>query len=621
MALQPNTTYSVSFDVSDNNLLDLFSPLFYADYGDEILDIPADSQVITISGQEYYDNEVAQLQTLIDVFSIEAVLSPSINQQIWTSSVFDINPAIVADPSLANDPTVPLLVIKEQYASAGATIENMEQSFLADADGNQIILETPSDADLASGEKQYPIIFRDAINGDAVDFTQPLQAIQYDESGGTFNTEIRTTADPFAPILEAPPSIQNLDDIKAFVSAYADGGSNYYYNPQDQTIRSLIRYQIDNGDGTFTYQIDQYYVVVDGVDDITPDTTAPAVDFNDSIQFVESALEGATVSRITFDDAAGTETSAPEDLSAPFIENTADSFVEVDNYLSDVVAGDSTYFISRQQLVDAFVDTDGDAITLTENFFASAFDPATDTFVDQFLTYDAALDGWTVDTTVFSDAGFDSFNITQRVTGSPTGGFDPSVEGFDTVQLGFKVDITGGTPAISAGVEGEDYIYGGVQINDTNNNWGKRGFSEDGDYWVKVKNQTADPLIGDGQEIALVMGSNDVINGTNIQTEDILAGLADGSLISTKSWTSYDGIFNIASFDAADVDALVQSGDTLRITRVDATTGEQIGGSQLFDETLMYGGFTQNYNNSLSAQNDFNYAAVLEQQNAETGGF
>lgn len=164
---------------------------------------------------------------------------------------------------------------------------------------------------------------------------------------------------------------------------------------------------------------------------------------------------------------------------------------------------------------------------------------------------------------------------------------------------------------VEAGVEGEDYIYGGVQINDTNNNWGRRGFNEAGDYWVKVKNQTDDPLIGNGQEIALVMGSADTIFGTNIQTEDILTGLQEGTLITTKSWTSYDGIFNIASFDGAEVQSLIDSGDTLRITRVDATTGEQIGNTQLFDETLMYGDFDQNYNNSLSAGNDFNYADIL----------
>jgi len=209
-----------------------------------------------------------------------------------------------------------------------------------------------------------------------------------------------------------------------------------------------------------------------------------------------------------------------------------------------------------------------------------------------------------VDTITYEFTTFDGFvySVTKSIEVAPTNYSAITIEDPETPPL---------TPAIEEGVEGEDYIYGGVQINDTNNNWGRRGFNEAGDYWVKVKNQTDDPLIGNGQEIALVMGSADTIFGTNIQTEDILTGLQEGTLITTKSWTSYDGIFNIASFDGDEVQSLIDSGDTLRITRVDATTGEQIGNTQLFDETLMYGSFDQNYNNSLSAGNDFNYADIL----------
>lgn len=162
----------------------------------------------------------------------------------------------------------------------------------------------------------------------------------------------------------------------------------------------------------------------------------------------------------------------------------------------------------------------------------------------------------------------------------------------------------------SEGFEGVDYIYGQFQENDGNNYMNRRGFTDAGDYWIKGKN-SSDELIGNGQEIAFVAGSSDLIAGSEVSTADILTGLAEGTLVSTKSFTSYDGIFNVASFQNGTLDELLASGEEIGITRIDAETGEQLGGSTILERDKMFTSFDSAYNGSLSAQNGFDFASTL----------
>lgn len=317
----------------------------------------------------------------------------------------------------------------------------------------------------------------------------------------------------------------------------------------------------------------------------------------------------------------------------------ANQYVDVSGFDFDYNENESAfigvdYSFTKSSLLNGLVDRQGDNLSAevvsmylkqrggTNEYLDYSFDTETETYTilgDNIRPQDIVVNYRVVDgtengltSTVFSKeivTGLlpdDAISSDDRVDGE----FYREQNGYYFISDSENGELFS-TSLVEAGVEGEDYIYGGVQLNDTNNNWGRRGFSEAGDYWVKVKNQTDDPLIGNGQEIALVMGSADTIFGTNVQTEDILTGLQEGTLITTKSWTSYDGTFNIAAFDGAEVQGLMESGDTLNITRVDATTGEQIGNSQSFEAELMYTDFDQNYNNSLSAQNDFNYAEIL----------
>ena len=314
---------------------------------------------------------------------------------------------------------------------------------------------------------------------------------------------------------------------------------------------------------------------------------------------------------------------------SPFFINQeppTESFYERYNITSEIVAG-TKIVVPEEDFSTLITDPEGDELRYVAVIYALNGPPNPGQLTGPSSQIGPALfgersvdsDGRAVFTFEFTDeylssissSGADRLNIYYGAIDEINLNSTRTVSLSGEYVFGEEEFVGGQSPIVESGVEGEDYIYGGVQINDTNNNWGRRGFNEAGDYWVKVKNQTDDPLIGNGQEIALVMGSADTIFGTNIQTEDILTGLQEGTLISTKSWTSYDGTFNIASFDGAEVQSLIDSGDTLRIARVDATTGEQIGGTQLFDETLMYGDFDQNYNNSLSAANDFNYADIL----------
>ena len=161
---------------------------------------------------------------------------------------------------------------------------------------------------------------------------------------------------------------------------------------------------------------------------------------------------------------------------------------------------------------------------------------------------------------------------------------------------------------IESGVEGEDFIFGKYQSNNENNNTAKRGFSADGDYWIKSKN-AYDELIGNGQEIAFLAGSRDVVR-EGLSAEDVLTGLEDGSFVATKSFASYDGIYNIANFEAGSLDDLLDSG-LVNVTRIDAQTGEQIGGSFLLDTARTYDTTGNEFINSLSAQNGYDFGSII----------
>ena len=172
------------------------------------------------------------------------------------------------------------------------------------------------------------------------------------------------------------------------------------------------------------------------------------------------------------------------------------------------------------------------------------------------------------------------------------------------------------TPSlIEAGVEGEDFIYDRF-LNSDNNRLARRGLTDSGDFWVRVKNGS-DELIGNGQEIALIAGSEEFFsNGPTAQ--DIITGLSEGELVATNSFASYDGVRSIASFEAGSLDGLAQSaaeqGYDVNIARIDAVTFEVLGNEVTADLTASYSNFEGNYNNSLSANNEFAYGDILAAQ-------
>lgn len=149
----------------------------------------------------------------------------------------------------------------------------------------------------------------------------------------------------------------------------------------------------------------------------------------DSIKFTE-ALGDATVVRETY-NADGSVTVTPFDVSGP-IQDIVESSVVVDGFLADATAGE-IYTISKSELEALFVDTDGDAIEASEFLFANNVDPATGEFVEAPVTYDAATETYSFDTTVFVEAGLDSFNFKANITG----GTD------DAVQVVLEGDIIG----------------------------------------------------------------------------------------------------------------------------------------------------------------------------------
>lgn len=244
--------------------------------------------------------------------------------------------------------------------------------------------------------------------------------------------------------------------------------------------------------------------------------------------------------------------------------------------------------LSESVLLEGITDAEGDTLTVS-NFQTVNPDAGTVEYLGGSYVYTPPAD----------------FNGEVNVTYTVTDSFGEAI----TVER--TIEVVSDSPAIQAGVEGVDYVYGQEQIND-NNNWGRRGFTENGagDYWVKVKNGS-DDLIGNGQEVALVLGKSSIIDKGINETADILTGLSNGEVVASNSFTSYDGTFVYASFERETIQGLLDSGESLHLARVDAETGDQLGFRQSFDETQIYSDFERNFGNSLSAQNDFAYGDIL----------
>ena len=120
-------------------------------------------------------------------------------------------------------------------------------------------------------------------------------------------------------------------------------------------------------------------------------------------------------------------------------------------------------------------------------------------------------------------------------------------------------------------------------------------------------------LIGNGQEVALIAGSADIITGREISVEDITAGLENGTLIASRSFALYDGTANVARFEADAISGLMESGDEINFTRIDALTYEQLGGSGYVDPNLSYDLNSNEFSNSLSAQNGNDFGSIISE--------
>lgn len=179
--------------------------------------------------------------------------------------------------------------------------------------------------------------------------------------------------------------------------------------------------------------------------------------------------------------------------------------------------------------------------------------------------------------------------------------------------LDFETGLLDGSApplTISRGVEGEDFFYNSEQLTD-NNQIRQRGFVDGGDFWIKSKNGT-DDVIEDGQRIAYVAGTADIITGNQVSDFDIRIGLAEGSLVASDSFVSYDGIDVIANFEAGSLDSLFATGEQIYVTRIDAETGEQLGNALAIDQTQTFDNFDSVYDSSLSSSNNNNYGSFLE---------
>ena len=395
-------------------------------------------------------------------------------------------------------------------------------------------------------------------------------------------------------------------------------------------------FSYDEATGTFTFSLNQAdsndtdYFIGFKVDDGTGqgggetryirvavgENVAPEV-INDTIVLSEN-LGDATAVVETFDVNDGSVVSTEPLEAGEVIPQPADAEIIIDNFLADATSGDTNYTITKAELEGLFTDLDGDAIAADQFLFATAVDQASDTFVDVPVNYDAASETYSLDTTAFTDAGFDSFRFVANVQG----GTD------DSVQAVLKVDIASGS-VVEKGVEGEDFLYANaLPENRDNNAIKKRGEdSITGHYWVNSRDSSQNDNLVDGGEYAVIMGRRGELTA-DLTADEIIGGLESGDFIATKSYTSYGGYAVNAAFADGQIDSLVESANpnqtnNLTIGRIDANTGELLTG---------FGGALRNVNgseiwnnfnpsNSLSGRNDNAYGDILAQQNDQTGGF
>ena len=328
-------------------------------------------------------------------------------------------------------------------------------------------------------------------------------------------------------------------------------------------------------------------------------------DVNTSIQLNLNTLNGSTpVVEVSGNGFRNTEYILPDDTfsrdGVPYVgaNVTINGFNEGVNVLPSLKSGESEYVFNEADLANLFTDTDGDTLTIKDVVVADSGDD-----VVESVSYDASTGNYTVNLRGGYDplTGVNPFDIRFTVD-----------DGTSNARIEYTLDVFAKlpSPSIEAGVEGEDFIFSKYQSNNENNYMGKRGFSEAGDYWIKSKNGY-DELIGNGQEVAFIAGSRDIVSGADIDTSDILSGLRDGSIVATRSFASYDGIYNIANFEAGSLDDLLSSGEAIGLTRIDAQSGEQLGGSTVLDPTRMYDLSRGEFTNSLSAQNGNDFGSII----------
>ena len=333
---------------------------------------------------------------------------------------------------------------------------------------------------------------------------------------------------------------------------------------------------------------------------------------NDTIVLSEN-LGDATAVVETFDVNDGSVVSTEPLEAGEVIPQPADAEIIIDNFLADATSGDTNYTITKAELEGLFTDLDGDAIAADQFLFATAVDQASDTFVDVPVNYDAASETYSLDTTAFTDAGFDSFRFVANVQG----GTD------DSVQAVLKVDIASGS-VVEKGVEGVDFLYANaLPENRDNNAIKKRGEdSITGHYWVNNRDSSLDETFVDGGEYAVIMGRRGELTA-DITGQEIVDGLVSGDFVATKSFTSYGGYAVNAAFEDGAIDSLVQSTggefNQLMVGRIDAESGELVGSLKRISGTEVWDNF--NPSNSLSGSNDNAYGDILAQQNEQTGGF
>ena len=348
---------------------------------------------------------------------------------------------------------------------------------------------------------------------------------------------------------------------------------------------------------------------------------------NDSIVFSD-ALGDATVTREIYGQNGTVVTDETVDTDA-VIPQYDETSVLVDGFLPAATTGDSNYTIAKAEIEGLFTDLDGDAIVADQFLFATAFDEATDTFVDAPVTYDAATETYSVDTTAFTAAGFDKFSFVANVQGGNyVPGTEPAGVNNDRVQAILEVDIASG-PVVEQGVEGVDFLYSSnLAESRDNDRIVKRG--EDaitGNYWINSRDSSQTDNLVDGQEYAMIMGRRGELTA-DLTADEIIGGLESGDFVATKSFTSYGGLVMSSAFEDGAIDSLVQSADpnqnnALTIGRIDASTGELLTG---FSGALRNVSGLETWDNfsperTLSGRNDNAYGDILAQQNEQTGGF